>query len=176
MALSTRKRWYLLGGLLAATLGAVLWLDEDNADAPQVVASAKPGQAPAARTPEQASGQAVQEETLALGALKRQVPEEEPEDVFGAKSWYVPPPPPKPQPPPPPAPPPLPFTYIGRMVEDGRTTAFLSRQDKNYAVKAGDVIDGSYRVDTIDMGAVIFTYLPLNMQQTLVTGAMGGTR
>jgi hypothetical protein len=166
MALTQRQRWWALGGVLALTLAAVVWLDEEKATDSGVVAAAKPERG--ARRSEAATGT----ETLALGALKRQIPEDKPEDVFGAKSWYVPPPPPKALPPPPPAPPPMPFTYMGRMVEGSTTTVFLTRQDRSYVIKVGDVVDGTYRVDAIDMGGVTFTYLPLNMQQTL---AMGGS-
>lgn len=173
MALNQRQRWLVLGGVLALTLTAVVWLEEEEPADAGVVAAAKPerGAAPA-RTPEQARGQAAgrQAETLALEALKRQPPEEKPADAFSARSWYVPPPPPKALPPPPPAPPPMPFTYMGRMVEEGKTTVFLTRQDRSYAIKVGDTIDATYRVDAIEVSGVTFTYLPLNMQQTLATG------
>lgn len=172
MALTQRQRWMVLGGILTLTLAAVLWLDEGPGDSNAVV-SAKPERATSARKAGQSGGPAGQPETLALEALKRQVPGDKPEDAFGAKSWYVPPPPPKALPPPPPAPPPMPFTYMGRMVEEGKTTVFLTRQDRSYALKVGDTVDATYRVDSIDMGRVTFTYLPLNMQQTL---AIGGSR
>lgn len=168
MALSPRQRGMILGGVLVLTLLAVVWVEDEGGGEVQVVAAKEdrgggtPGPAPAAMP-----------EVLALEGLKRQLPEDKPEDVFGAKSWYVPPPPPKPLPPPPPAPPPMPFTYMGRMVEEGKTTVFLTRQDRSYAIKAGDTIDGTYRVDSIEVSGVTFTYLPLNMQQTL---AMGGLK
>lgn len=166
MALNQRQRWLVLGSVLTLTLTAVAWLGDAQPDDSKVVAAAKPGREAPARAAEQP-------ETLALGALKRQPPEEKPADAFGAKSWYVPPPPPKALPPPPPAPPPMPFTYMGRMVEEGKTTVFVTRQDRSYAIKVGDTIDATYRVDAIEVSGVTFTYLPLNMQQTL---AMGGYR
>ena len=166
MALTPRQRWLVLGGGLALTLIAVVWLGGDEAGDSKVVAVTKPERGSSSRKPEQAA----QPEVLALQFLKRQLPEDKPEDAFSAKSWYVPPPPPKPVPPPPPAPPPMPFSYMGRIVEDGKTTLFLTKQDRSYAVKVGDVIDGAYRVDAIDMGGVTLTYLPLKMQQTLATG------
>lgn len=170
MALNQRQRWLVLGGVLALTLTAVALLqDEETPNSKVVAAAAKSDRAAPARKPEQAAGQP---EKLALEALKRQLPEEKPEDAFSAKSWYVPPPPPKALPPPPPAPPPMPFTYMGRMVEEGKTTVFLTRQDRSYAIKVGDTIDATYRVDAIETSGVTFTYLPLNMQQTLATGGL----
>ena len=78
-------------------------------------------------------------------------------------------------PPPPPAPvaPALPFTYMGRMVESNNTTLFLSRQDQSYSVKINSVLEKNYRVDQISNDQVIFTYLPLNVQQTLSFGQAG---
>ncbi len=165
MAPESRRRWTILGSLLLLSIGSSLWLDMGDSDGASVVAVAKTGKRPAARQ----SGAA---ETLALNALRRQPPADKPEDAFAAKSWYVPPPPPKALPPPPPTAPPLPFAYLGRMVEDGRTTVFLTWQDRNYAVKAGDTLDGTYRIDEIDAGSVTLTYLPLNVQQTLAMGSL----
>lgn len=92
-------------------------------------------------------------------------------DIFSARSWYVPPPPPKALPPPPPTAPPLPFVYIGKLEEEGRITVFLAREGTNYSVKQGDQIDGVYRIDHVSAQAVVFTYLPLNIRQTLPIGA-----
>ena len=94
------------------------------------------------------------------------------EDPFVAKLPPPPPPPPPTPPPPPPAPvaPALPFTFMGRMVESDRTTLFLTRQNESYSVKLNDVLLHEYRVDKIDTDQVTFTYLPLNIQQTLYIG------
>jgi hypothetical protein len=67
--------------------------------------------------------------------------------------------------------PPLPFTYLGKAIEDGKLEVFLSRGEKSYSVKAGlkrgQQIDDEYRVDKVTQGSVTFTYLPLNTTQTL---------
>ena len=75
-------------------------------------------------------------------------------------------------PPPPPAPvaPALPFTYLGRMVENDNTVLFLSKQDQSYSVKIAGIVDKNYRVESINDDQVVFTYLPLNIQQTLSFG------
>ena len=169
MALNQRQRWLVLGGILTLTLTAVVYLDEDTPGDDGVVADA----GTARNADAQRNATAVQPESLNLGALRRQADEKKPGDAFASRSWYVPPPPPKALPPPPLAPPALPFTYMGRMVDEGKTTVFLTRQDRSYAVKEGEVLEGTYRIDRIDAGSVTLTYLPLNMQQTL---AMGGLR
>lgn len=106
-----------------------------------------------------------------LAAIKRAMPENvQPSGLFGSKSWYVPPP----QPvspvsvlPPPPSAPPLAFTFLGRMIDKGEVTIFLSRNGSHYTVKVNDVLDGNYRVDKITATNAVLTYIPLNIQQTL---------
>lgn len=165
IAWSGRRRGIVLGGLLTATLAAVAWVSQQAEDEPLAVA-APMKQKPAAKAAAGGSH-------LALEKLQRtRAAEDKPavEDVFQAKSWYVPPPPPKPVPPPPPAPPPLPFIYMGKLLEGDKLTVFLTKQNQPYAVKAGDTLDGAYRVESVNARHVIFTYLPLNMQQTLTLG------
>jgi len=165
MAISTRNRWLILGSLLTATLVAMVWVDEQTQPESASVAEPRKDRAGAKNIQAKSSH-------LDLEKLQRNEDEGQVQDVFKAKSWYVPPPPPKPTPPPPPAPPPLPFKYMGKMVEEGKLTVFLTKQDRNYALKSGDTVDGAYRVDSVDAQRVLFTYLPLNMQQTLVIGGV----
>lgn len=66
--------------------------------------------------------------------------------------------------------PPLPFRYLGQITEEGRVTLFLSVNERNIAVKAGELIDDQYRVDSIENGVAVFTYLPLKHRQTLPVG------
>jgi len=169
MALTPRTRRVLLGTALAATLIAVAWEHEQTQDgaAPEVVAPLKHN---TARTTD-----ARDNVHLALDMLHRSGDAKlaKIKDAFQVQSWYVPPPSPSALPavpPPPPAPPPLPFTYMGQLLDNGKLTVFLTRQDQNYAVKPGDTLDGTYRVDSIEQQRVVFTYLPLNQQQSLAIG------
>lgn len=75
--------------------------------------------------------------------------------------------PPRPVPPPPPQAPPLPFRYLGKMMEDGRTTAFIVSGERNLIVREGDTVQDAYRVERIDDQAMTFTYLPLKQSQVL---------
>ena len=166
MAWSSRQRGLLLGALLTATLAATVWVSQQAEDEVVVVnAPMKQKSAPKKTLPTDSH--------IALEKLQRSRTEAEKprvDDVFQAKSWYVPPPPPKPVPPPPPAPPPLPFIYMGKLMEGDKLTVFLTKQDRHYAVKAGETLDGAYRIESVTAQQVIFTYLPLNMQQTLTLG------
>lgn len=92
-------------------------------------------------------------------------------DAFALQNWTPPPPPPPPAAPPPkPTAPPLPFTVLGKKLEDGTWQVFLGQQDRTYIVRARDMIGSDYRVDTIAPPSVVMTYLPLNQQQTLSIG------
>jgi len=96
-------------------------------------------------------------------------------DVFATRDWTPPPPPPPPQqaapPPPPPSAPPLPFTLLGKALENGAWEVYLARAGKTYVVKPKTVIDGTYRVDAIAPPFLTLTYLPLNQVQQLNIGA-----
>lgn len=96
--------------------------------------------------------------------------------LFAAGSWFVPPPPPKatPAPPPPPPPPPqapsVPFTYLGKYIEDSVTQIILSKGNRVITAKVGETIDTNYHVDRIDANAIVLTYIPMGKVQTIPTG------
>lgn len=114
-------------------------------------------------------------------------------DVSGWRSVQPPPPPPPPRmvvdPGPPPAPtaPPFPHAWVGRfndepvaMAAGGVTSAasapasqtvaraVLAGPQNTWVVRAGDVIEGQWRVDRIQDRTMSLTYLPLKQQQTVV--------
>jgi hypothetical protein len=110
---------------------------------------------------------------LDLDRLKRPEREEErvlaSTDPFARRSFAPAPEAAAPQAPAAPQVPPLPFTYLGKVIEDGKLSVFLGRGDDSYSVRAGKRIqlDPEYRVDRVTPTAVVFTYLPLNAKQTL---------
>jgi hypothetical protein len=64
-------------------------------------------------------------------------------------------------------PPPLPFTYLGKVIEDGKLQVFLGRGDDSYSVARGAKIGKEYRVDKVTESSVTFTYLPSKTKQVL---------
>lgn len=93
--------------------------------------------------------------------------------LFARHDWTPPPPPPSNEPPPPPPPPsapPLPFTYLGKSLQDGVWQIYLARGERTYLVNDGDTIDGTYRVDAIRPPVLTLTYLPLEQRQQLNIG------
>jgi hypothetical protein len=91
--------------------------------------------------------------------------------AFNVQSWAPPPPPPpKPAPPPPPVAPPLPFTYLGKVLENGVWEVFLARGSETLIVKNQMVLDGVYRIDNIAPPSMTMTYLPLKQVQQINIG------
>lgn len=114
-----------------------------------------------------------------LSALRRDKPAE-PLDAFESRSWYVPPPAPppvtarvEPMLPPPPTAPQLPFSFLGQYQEDDRLVILLMKGERMLLVRAGEVIDGTYRVEGIEGRLLTLLYLPLGIRQTLDVEAPG---
>lgn len=155
----------LLGLTLSGTLAATALTGmQENIPVSSSPAVAQPQQTLAPIANEQP--ELVSADRMQLDTLDR--------NPFDAKTWYVPPPPPPPvvaaQPvePPKPTAPPLPFTYVGQMEEEsGHAVIYLAQGSRPLAIRAGDNIDGTYRLDSIDDIAIQFTYLPLDIKQSL---------
>jgi len=77
---------------------------------------------------------------------------------------------------PPPAPrvptaPAFPYKLLGSYEQRGSDTLyFLVKDDRVYDVTIGDTLDGTYSVDGVTNGQLMFTYLPLNTSQGLRLG------
>ena len=93
-------------------------------------------------------------------------------DLFASQNW-------NPQPSPvsaisaiqeTPSAPPLPFTYVGKKLEQGVWEVFLNLGDKTLVASAGSTIENLYRVDEIIPPHLTMTYLPLGVSQSLSIG------
>lgn len=170
MALSVGKKRLMLGSALLLTLGVSAWLSMDHAEEEaEVVALAKPVSAKRDAAPRRAAP----ELSLPVLANARAVEKSEQQaaDVFKSHSWFVPPPPARlaQAAVAPPAPPPLPFTYLGAVQDGGQTVVFLSKAQRLYTVRKGEIFDGQYRLEDVGSGRIELVYLPLNAKQILVT-------
>lgn len=160
--MTPRTRHILLYGAALATLLAVVFAPSPQEPVqPLRLAS---GRAPAAAVPSNRP-------EPRLAPIARTGLKDEPGELFLVDK---PPPPPKSETArprlPPPAAPALPYAYMGKMVENGELTVFLTREDKPYVVHAGDVLDNQYRVDAIRPPQIELTYLPLKQKQLLHMG------
>ena len=92
-------------------------------------------------------------------------------------AWTAPPPPPPPPAPkpvavvaPPPQAPAFPYTLIGRL-DDGVPMQLLAGPLRSFGVKAADVIDGHWRVDSVDARGLSLTWLPGHLKKHLAFSA-----
>lgn len=180
MKLDARARKIAVFGALALTLVAVRWVDGEP-EVQRVNAAARSEANTEANTERiRSTAPAKQDTTIALDLARAKRGGSTPKalDAFGARTWNPPPRKLSPKemaaqraveepPPPPPQAPPLPFTYVGMLGDEDETTVFLSQQENSFAVKKGDVINGTYRVEEAEAGRVVLTYLPLDQRQTL---------
>lgn len=165
--------------LLVAALAIAAWLalfgdktPSDSIAEPVVHAAAHATQdkspAQADKSPHEPVILALQPRDTLIGGASADKPAN---GLFDSQSWTPPPPPPpKPAPPPPPTAPPLPFTYLGKKIEDGVWEVYLSQGEQTLIVRAQSTIDGLYRVESIQPPTLSLTYLPLKQTQTLTIG------
>lgn len=96
-------------------------------------------------------------------------------NLFLSSSWTPPAAPTKPLssvaiPTPTPNAPVFPFQYVGKKLEESIWEVYLSRGDKNFLVREGGTLEGTYRIDTITPQRLTVTYLPLGQSQSLSIG------
>ncbi|MEW5769460.1 MAG: hypothetical protein AB1831_03760 [Pseudomonadota bacterium] len=156
-------RHAILALLLAGTLAAAFWPQPEEEEGSGVVVAVKR----AARASAPAAVPAAPQAT----AEAARFPAGDAANLFPAQDFRPPPPPPsKPVPPPPPPPPmapPVPFGFIGAWNENGAATVFLSSGDQVVSARAGALLPGGWRLDTVGADALTFTYVSLNQQRTL---------
>ena len=167
-----KPRHIVMGVALAIAAGLAAFGDttpqEDVAEA--VERPAQPARAPVARAAAAAATiLRLQPRADLIGDLSASG-----DDLFGSQDWTPPaPPPPAAQagPPPPPMAPPLPFTFIGKSLEEGRWEVYLASGERTHIAFEGGTLDGAWRVERIAPPLMTLTYLPLNQVQQLNIGA-----
>jgi len=181
-----KPRHLLMGAALALAAGLAAFGDKTPNEA---VAEAveRPGAQPArAATPQRASSTSATPQRASASAAAPAILRLQPRaeligdigsaegELFGSQDWTPPPPPPTQQqsgPPPQPVAPPLPFTFIGKSLEEGKWEVFLASGERTHIATEGGVIDGAWRVERIAPPMMTLTYLPLNQVQQLNIGA-----
>lgn len=164
MKLTSLQRRWVLGSTLVAGIVSASWKDGGEPATAALAHTERPLPAQRGRAPVDALPE------LELEKLELDKSREPITNAFEPRSW-APPPPKRNLPPSPPQAPPLPYTFVGKMVDDGQIIVFLTRQERNYAVRSGDKLDNTYQVDDIKPNVMLLTYLPLNLQQSLTIGS-----
>lgn len=168
-----KPRQIALGTGLAATLAATVWLALSPEDETVVAtAGTRRDVAPRAAAASTPAAKAASSSSwpIRLVAQPREAWEPPADPLFAA--WSPPPPPPPPPAPPPPPPPPprapnFPYQLMGRMEEGGVAQALLSGPLRSFGVRAGDVIDGQWRVEQVGATGVKLVWIPGGLPQTL---------
>ena len=169
--MTQRKVWLVLA--FAATLVAVYFAPaQEEAVVQAAVRPAASDAAPRA-LPMQAEGR--RSAGAAAGVLELRPRDDIDGDdshLFAALSWE--PPPTRAEAPPPVAPeamvpqaPPAPLQLLGRYQEGGRTAMFATFNGDSVVLWPGENINPEWRVDAIEAGQVVLTYLPLGQKQSL---------
>ncbi|GEM_PF-2046316 len=65
--------------------------------------------------------------------------------------------------------PPLPFSYAGKLMDNGQYTVFISAGEQNYSVKRGDVVQG-WQVKSISPTTMVMRYQAMQMDVPLMIG------
>lgn len=157
-----------------ATAALIMFAPQDSEGV--VSAPKKPGSVVIQRQSAVTVPNAIDSSLLATSRSRVALLENSAGRLFSSGTWFVPPPMPKLLPvvaPPPPLPtaPALPYSYLGKYSEGDLQLVILSRGNRVVTASSGDVLENMYRIDRIETNNVIFTYLPLSISQTLVTGS-----
>jgi hypothetical protein len=168
------KQGLLLGAALLVAVGATLW---PGAPQTQVTAVVAPAVSQGAAVPREHTFVA-EPESLRLETLRERQPRRnDVADLFSPDSWQPPPPPPgraepAPAPPPqmaepPPAPraPDFPYTLAGSVIDAEGPMVVFSKQNQDFVLRMGEVLEQNYRVEKIEPESVTLTYLPLGLAQ-----------
>jgi len=67
--------------------------------------------------------------------------------------------------------PPLPFSYLGKVIEDGATTIVLHADGRTYKVRRPGPLDARYLVESIFDDRIVIRYLPLGIAEVLPLSA-----
>lgn len=152
--MSPRRRWTFIA-LAAIGTGAATYFAPGSDRAAEIAAPVEAAHA----TP--ASHASALGELGKARALRRQRG-----DLFAPHSWAPPPAPPKPPEVPQeaaPQPPPNPYRFAGTVEYGGTRKVLLTRSgERVFEVKAGEVLEPGFRVQTVSAHEVTLLYEPLN--------------
>ena len=177
------RRQGLLAAALLAALGATLWAsqsgDDDGAAKPVAGSSRRAATAPAAKALPREAGAAQIQMPPVTDWQPVQRPPWAPVAESQFAAWSPPPPPPAPRvvnsPPPPPAAPvapAFPYQIIGSLRDGVGTQVFLAGPNRSLNARAGEVIDGQWRVDQVSATGLSLTWLPAQIKQQIAFRAL----
>jgi hypothetical protein len=166
------RRLVILGGLALGALTLNILGRQKPVDDPVVEARAHSPAAPASLAPTQAivrPATATDAPLLIARGELVHLPSHVTRDLFAPKSW-APPPTPLSTEPVRPVAPPIPYTYLGKKLEDGHWEVYLENGTRLMIARSGETLEGQYRVESTNPPIMKLTYLPLSETQTMPIG------
>ncbi|OGA46702.1 MAG: hypothetical protein A3F74_21050 [Betaproteobacteria bacterium RIFCSPLOWO2_12_FULL_62_58] len=64
----------------------------------------------------------------------------------------------------------MPYRFAGKLIQNGQLQVFLSKGDTPIPIKQGEVLDGTYRVESIAESGITLVYLPLGHKEHIPAG------
>jgi hypothetical protein len=162
---ATHRKAILLT-MLASVVALVVWDPADRQGFTSAPSSASPESPGEQRRRAEGPGNASEQVALTTALPERPALGEPRSMLFGPQSWQPPAPRIAPAPVVPQAPP-MPYRFAGRLVQDGTTQIFLSRDHTPIAIQEDQILDDTYRVESIGEDRVTLVYLPLGQKETI---------
>ncbi|MFW5425872.1 MAG: hypothetical protein ACKE8R_01340 [Methylophagaceae bacterium] len=164
--MDTVKRWLILGGLLAITLWLV-WSTPGLENDIAIVEPARQAKADTSQTIPPTLNrdfmlvqrEGLDEDSYDLFELPDQVQAKPIQSVRPVVLPRIKP-----------STPPFPFTYIGKLTEEGVTKVFLLQDQSLLILREGDKVGSNYQLKAITEKQLRWKYLPLNTTQNMSIG------
>ena len=61
--------------------------------------------------------------------------------------------------------PPFPYVIAGSIIDANGPMVVFTDQQQNFVVRPGEVLERTYRLESIEPNAVMLTYIPLGLRQ-----------
>jgi len=157
--------WLALG----LTLIASAWVGQQENDASDIVVEARQENNAGKAKPESMRSAASTGSALGDGVYKRLAINDTPQNLFTVLA--------SPEPLPDevtntrPQMPANPFTYAGKLLEDGKLIVFLTDGVRNHLVQVGDVLDDVWQIQSIQPPELTLKYIPLKTEIKMQIGA-----
>jgi hypothetical protein len=166
------RRGMLLVLALLGTLIAVYFAPAEEGGVVPAAPRAPAADAASRIAPAPADGRAATKTMRVFELRSRDDVSDDDSGLFAAQSWEpvaarVEAPVQAPVEPAAPQAPPIPLQLLGRYQEEGRTAMFATFNGDSVVLWPGQNINSEWRVDAIESGQVVLTYLPLGQKQSL---------
>jgi hypothetical protein len=163
---AVRKNWIWIALMLS--FAATIWVSmTDDGGAAEVVAVSVPRPLQKIATAQPQRSMPNTSDAFSIERLQRPKIDTEPGDLFPSAEAQQQD---SPAEPPPPSAPSLPYSYAGRLVEDGQLIIFLLRGTRHYSIQLGETIDGTWQLVSASAQQLVFNHIPTRLEVVMPIG------